>query len=456
MDRIAKIWSMDNIGATPRKASSGELFDLNESAILSHAPERTGVYALFRPDPITNHKEAVLIGTGVLRSELLVALGKRLAPSATHFGFQICNLGREAEELSAIWEQKLPKAYGKRWKPLGHDLGVGGQSRVQLVKDIRGVRPGQYALKILKSKNNDQARTRFKTEVEATQRIDHPSVLRIHDFDVDSKRPYYVAEYCEGKSLLDRGADEFRGNLRHALEVLLPIADALVAVHRAGVIHRDIKPANILFRKDETPVIGDFGICYLEDGEPATFSDEAVGSRHYLAPEMEAGNRALGDPTDKTDVYALGKLLFWMVSGGKKFDRENHRGTSLIEMHGKQSFEHVHELLDRMVAYEPSRRLGISELDAEFAKVLALVEGNYAPLKPSLGILCRFCGVGKYEEWSSFDSTDPKRAMPLQPISKLGLQNYQGANFRILRCSHCGHVEIFQFEAIKARNWWDA
>ncbi len=171
---------------------------------------------------------------------------------------------------------------------------------------------------------------------------------------------------------------------------------------------------------------------------------------------MESGNRSLGEPSDKTDVYGLGKVLFWMLSGGRKFDRENHRGTSLVDLFGDQKFEHVHMLLDGMLAYEPKQRLKSDDVKSELLTVLSLVEGNYAPLKASVGIRCRFCGIVKYERWSSFDSTDPTRAMPLQRISKLGLQNYQGANFRILRCPHCGHVELFQFESIKAPYWWNA
>jgi len=348
----------------------------------------------------------------------------------------------------------MPNTYGKKWKPLGKTVGEGGQSRVQLVEDITGKTQGQHALKLLKSVNSTQARTRFKTEVEATQRIQHPNVLEICDFDLESTAPYYVAEYCEGASLQKMGADRFEGNLKDILAVILPIADALVAAHHAGVIHRDVKPANILFRKDGTPVIGDFGICYVEDGEPVTFSDEAVGSRHYLAPEMEAGNRSLGEPTGKTDVYGLGKVLFWMLSGGRKFDRENHRGTSLVELLGDQRFEHVHMLLDGMIAYEPKQRLKSEDVRSELLRVLSLVEGNYAPLKPSIGILCRFCGIGKYERWAVFDSGNPKNNEGT--ISKLGLTNFGGAHFRILRCSHCGHVEFFQFERIAAPYWWKA
>jgi serine/threonine protein kinase len=189
----------------------------------------------------------------------------------------------------------MPKTYGAKWKPQGKSIGEGGQSRVQLVEDITGKLPGQYALKLLKSEGSAQARARFKAEVESIQRIEHPNVLTIYDSDLESPNPYYVAEYCEGGSLQKVESGTFKGNLNATLALVLPVLDALVAAHGAGIVHRDVKPANILFRSDGTPVLGDFGICYMEEGEPVTLSDEAVGSRYYLAREMEAGNRSLGD-----------------------------------------------------------------------------------------------------------------------------------------------------------------
>jgi Protein kinase domain len=437
-------------------ATASPSLTFTEDVVLTKVPELNGVFALLRRGAKNSSEEVVLVDSGVLRNKLILLFRTGNVPSASSFQFQTCSVGSETDLLLQQWKRKMPKAYGAKWKPLGRTLGEGGQSRIQLVEDITGNLPGQYALKLLKSIGSSQARARFKGEVDATQRISHPHVLAIYDADLESATPYYVAEFCEGESLLKAGAGAFRGDLKQALSVLLPILDALTTAHSAGIIHRDIKPANILFRSDGTPVLGDFGICYLEGGEPVTLSNEAVGSRYYLAPEMEAGNRGLGEPSDKTDVYSFGKVLFWMLSGGKKFERENHRGTSLVELLGDQRFEHVHMLLDRMVTYEPKQRLKSTELRTELLSVVSLVDGNYSPLKPSMGIRCRFCGIGKYEKWSSFDSTDPKRAMPLQPISKLGLQNYAGANFRILRCSHCGHADIFQFESIKAPNWWNS
>jgi serine/threonine protein kinase len=86
-----------------------------------------------------------------------------------------------------------------------------------------------------------------------------------------------------------------------------------------------MKPSNILLRADGTPVLGDFGICHLEGDERVTMTDKAMGARDYTAPEMESGGRRrFGGPSDKTDVYGLGKVLYWMFLGGRNvFTRES-------------------------------------------------------------------------------------------------------------------------------------
>jgi serine/threonine protein kinase len=89
--------------------------------------------------------------------------------------------------------------------------------------------------------------------------------------------------------------------------VLLPIVRGLEAAHGKGIFHRDCKPANILFRADGTPVLGNFGICYVDDGELVTLSDEGMGSKNFIAPEMESGGTV--DVSEAVDVYSLAKVL---------------------------------------------------------------------------------------------------------------------------------------------------
>jgi serine/threonine protein kinase len=200
--------------------------------------------------------------------------------------------------------------YG-RWIVKG-TISEGGQARVYLVEDSTGDLPGQYALKRLK---NVKRMDLFEREVGTARRLQHPNILDVKDFDLTGPRPYYVAEYCERGSLEKSGAGPFNGNISKSVQILIPIVTALHAAHEAGIVHRDVKPANILLRADDTPVLGDFGICHVEGDQRVTLSDEAMGSTNYIAPEMESGHQ--GSVTGVADVYALGKVMYWMLSGGR-------------------------------------------------------------------------------------------------------------------------------------------
>jgi serine/threonine protein kinase len=343
-------------------------------------------------------------------------------------------------------------------------LSEGGQGHVFAVRDKTQTVEQLFALKRLKNVGQQERRERFKQEVEALRRLSHPNILSVVDWDVDGDQPYYVAEYCERGSLESLGAQQFRGNVPGTMAVLLPVADALVAAHKAGVIHRDIKPGNILLRQDDTPVLGDFGICHLEDGVLVTLSDEHVGSVNYIAPEMRSGRRHLGDPSDRTDVYGLGKVMYWMLSGGHIFDQEDHRPNSLVERLGEQRFEHVHMLLDRMIVETPSKRMESHKVRGELEMATSLVEGNLAPLRPSIGIRCRFCGIGQYEKYAEYardNPPDPRNYAAVnaqnighQKLRELGF-NPDFANIRALCCTHCGHIEAFHSRGIKDPQWWD-
>jgi len=353
------------------------------------------------------------------------------------------NMDNEAELIIEVEEGEEEKT--DRWERI-RSLSEGGQARIFEVRDRKKEFKGRFALKMLKNVDDPKRRGRFIQEVDATQGIRYPNILRIVDKKLDGEEPYYVSELCSGGSLEKLGAVRFRGDLSASLKILIPVVDALVAASAARVVHRDIKPSNILLRDNETPVVGDFGICFIEGNERMTVTDEAVGSRNFIAPEMESGHGHLGGPSDKTDVYSLGKLIYWMLSGGYESAREDLRSRSLVMELGDERFEHVHALLDKMVVQEPERRIGIDRVREELIATAKLVIGNYAPLRPRAGIKCRFCGIGYYQQ-------RPSRAG--YPISELGLSLPAGSDVRVLVCGNCGHVELFKFEGLADKSWWE-
>jgi hypothetical protein len=386
-----------------------------------------------------HHHVSLAVPGGATKADLILSFAELDADTKT------LEITRKKLNDAESARRSRPAYEHERWKGTGKTLGEGGQAQVSVVEDTRKEYPGQWALKRLRNVDDPKAKERFGQEVKAVQSINHPNILRIIHSDLASGRPYFVAEYCEGGSLQKNGASRYRGDIAATTQVLLPILDALVAAHKAGVFHRDVKPANILIRGDGTPVIGDFGICFMEGGQHVTLSNEGVGSRNFIAPEMESGQRHLGDPSDRTDVYSLGKVIYWMLSGGKEFAREDY--PSLADLLNDQRFEHVHRLLSRMVVREPAKRVPGHELKKELEITSSLVEGNFSPLSPSIGIRCRFCGIGTYARYAK----ESARAIPslgLSPAAPSG-------NVGVLRCQRCGHVELFQFSGIENPAWWE-
>jgi serine/threonine protein kinase len=335
----------------------------------------------------------------------------------------------------------MPRSYGK-WEVV-RSLAEGGQGHLFLVRDTIRESDERFVLKRLK---NAKRLDLFEREIRAVGTLHSANILRVEDFNLsDSSTAYYVAERCEQGSLAEVGAEVFKGDIIASLSVLVPIIDALSAAHKLGIVHRDVKPQNILLRRNDEPVLADFGICHIDGDQRITVTDEPMGSLNYIAPEMESGRR-LGAPSPETDGYSLGKVLYWMLSGGRIFAREAHRNWPLTEILEEQRFEHVHTFLDHVVAEKPSDRIPFLQLRERIKQIGQLVMGNYAPLKPSIGIKCRFCGIGAYERHAGPHGKN---------ITRLGFPGHlAGTDIRALRCGHCGHVELFDFRDLPS-DWWE-
>ena len=137
-----------------------------------------------------------------------------------------------------------------------------------------------------------------------------------------------------------------------------------------------------------------------------------------------------------------------MLSGGRIFSRETHRIRPLSGILQDLRFEHVEMFLDDVLVEDPTKRIKFTDLAPRLERLRTLVRGDFAPLKTSTRVRCRFCGIGTYE---TFAKSGPSGT---QPLARVGLQNSSGSDLRILRCAHCGHVETFEFSNIAAKDWW--
>jgi serine/threonine-protein kinase len=160
---------------------------------------------------------------------------------------------------------------------------------------------------------------RFRREARAASSVRHPNILTIYDFGTQGGITYMVSELLTGGSLAERLHGPAR--LDETLQVIRGIGAALDVAHAAGLIHRDVKPSNILFTGDGQPVLADFGIARMLQGEQhqITVQGSLIGTPHYLAPEMASGAESVGPASD---LYSLGVVLYEMLTGGPPFPRE--------------------------------------------------------------------------------------------------------------------------------------
>ena len=161
---------------------------------------------------------------------------------------------------------------------------------------------------------------RFQHEAEALAALQHPNIVQVHDVGESGGLPYFTMEFVEGGNL----AQKLGGvplSARDAAALMIALADAVEAAHRGGIVHRDLKPSNILLTPDGTPKITDFGLARrLEAGVGLSMTATRIGTPGYMAPEQVAGHARVSGAA--TDVYALGAILYEMLTGRPPFRAE--------------------------------------------------------------------------------------------------------------------------------------
>ena len=199
----------------------------------------------------------------------------------------------------------------------------GGMGDVYRATDVRLQR--DVALKLLAHAGTDDTQRieRFLQEARVTAALDHANIVKVFDVGVLDGRPYLVAELLDGETLRVRLG---RGPLAaaEATRIAGDVAAGLVVAHAAGLVHRDLKPDNVFLTRSGVTKILDFGIAKLTDGPAvadglATLTGVLLGTAGYLAPEQIRGDAVDG----RTDLFALGSMLFEMSTGQRAFAREH-------------------------------------------------------------------------------------------------------------------------------------
>jgi serine/threonine-protein kinase len=259
-------------------------------------------------------------------------------------------------------------------------LGRGGMGAVFLASHQR-LAGKQVAIKILHTEVEDaDVVARFKREAEIAARLNHPNIVGVIDYNIaPDGTPYLVLDYLQGETLAQRIA---RGPLPldQVVSIVRQVGSALAAAHRAGIVHRDLKPQNIFLvptevdgRMVEIAKVLDFGISKIRGSQTVKTQDSALlGTPQYMAPEQATGQHASVD--ERTDVFALGAIVYEMLSGRPAFE-----GASIPEVVFKVVYEQPAPLVEQMPSVPPAVEAAVAQAmakpsDQRFPTVGAFVE----------------------------------------------------------------------------------
>jgi len=270
-------------------------------------------------------------------------------------------------------------------------VGHGGMGHVYRARHL-GL-DKQVALKVLELDSSGDAHARFAREARALARLDHPGCVRVldHGHGVDGTA-FIALDLVDGPTLGSALASAGRFDTARALELTRQILLALAHAHAHGVIHRDLKPDNILLAsRGRRVVLIDFGLASLADEAAMTARGMCIGSPSYIAPE-----RLLGQPHDtRTDLYAVGVILYELVAGTRPFARGPPRETMAMAIHRpprplravrRDISPALDRLITRALAKDPARRftdtdemlLALADVEDELARSAASLEADAA------------------------------------------------------------------------------
>jgi hypothetical protein len=317
----------------------------------------------------------------------------------------------------------------------------GGNGEVLAVEDFDEEHRGLLALKRLQaSVLSAKTLERFKREIKTLAAIEHPNVLRLLAHSLEGAEIFFVAKYHAH----DLGEHVASKNLTAAeiLDLFAQICDGVGEAHRRSIVHRDVKPSNVLIDTRGRPVVADFGLCFTPGDERLTATNEQAGARKYMAPEQRHGHADDDELMPSTDVFALGKLLYWMLAPrAQLFDEDEYREErfEITRVTKREELAHVNKLFDVTIQRDPSARLADANvLAAATRDLIPVVAGNYRTISPDGGQRCQFCGVGRYV---------------VRGPAVIGIE-VRPSDVRVLFCEECGHALTFRVDMAKRKDAW--
>ena len=198
-------------------------------------------------------------------------------------------------------------------------IGGGGMSNVYLAHDM--ILDRDVAIKILRYdfSNEEELHRRFQREALSATSLTHPNIVNIYDVGEDGDIHYIVMEYVKGETLKQYIQRNAPVSPKKSVTIMKQLTSAIANAHNNHIIHRDVKPQNILLDEEENIKITDFGIAMALSATSFTQTNSVLGTVHYLSPEQARG----GTATNQSDIYALGIVLFELLTGQLPFSGES-------------------------------------------------------------------------------------------------------------------------------------
>ncbi len=250
------------------------------------------------------------------------------------------------------------------------ELGRGGMAAVFRGYDPRFNR--DVAVKVLPREflHDPNFRARFEREARTIAALEHPAIVPVYDYgeDADLGQPYLVMRLMPGGSLADRLA-QGRLDPDEAARILSQLAPALDQAHAKGIVHRDLKPGNILFDSYGNPHIADFGLAKLTESSVNLSASGVLGTPAYLSPEQARGDKEIDG---RSDVYAVGAILYQMLTGHQPFEAD----TPIAMV-----FKHISEPPPRLSQARPDLPAGY---EAVILRAMAKEKADRFPTATSL------------------------------------------------------------------------
>ena len=270
---------------------------------------------------------------------------------------------------------EIGKKFNGRYLILGN-IGSGGMANVFLARDL--ILDREVAIKVLRYDflNDQSAIRRFQREMLASTELVHTNIVTVYDAGQEGETQFLVMEYVKGMDLKRYIQTQYPIPYGRIVDIMQQILSAVALAHQHRIIHRDLKPQNILIDESGTVKITDFGIAVALSETSITQTNSMLGSVHYLSPEQARGSMA----TNQSDIYAIGIILYEMLTGKVPFDgesavtialkhfQEEIPSVRLYDRHVPQSLENV---VLKATAKDPiDRYQSAEEMSADLATAL--------------------------------------------------------------------------------------